>query len=117
MLRPLAALVLILGCGASLPAPADQPSLTMSYHWERGLSAYRFVTVEIMSDGRASCEIDYAGRQNRSDLELTPQEIAYFETLFRRVVALDRRAIEAMATDTGLTTCRMTEDGRARELS
>jgi len=117
MLRPLAALVLILGCGACLPASADQPSFTMYYHWEDGLSAYRSVTVEIASHGRASCEVDYLTRQSRSELKLTPQEVAYFEARFRRVVVLNRAAVEVMAVDTGFTTWRTIEDGQTTELS
>jgi len=120
MLRPLAALVLVLGCGACLPAPADQPSFTLYYHWSSPLHVPHFRTVEIMSDGRASCDIAYAGGRGRSDLELTPQEVAYFEALFRRVLALDREAIEktgAFMRPAGFTTWRMVKWGKTKEVS
>jgi len=122
MLRPLAALALILAWGAALPAPADQPSFTLYYHWNTHERVAHSVTVEIMSDGRASCKIRqpaYSRQSSRSDLDLTPQEVAYFESLFRRVVALDRRAVEAtpIYARAVIKTWRMTEDGETRELS
>jgi hypothetical protein len=89
----------------------------MYFHWEGGFSPYRSATVVIAPDGRTSCEIDYLGERHRSELALTPQEVACFAAQLRRVLALDRQEIEVMAEDTGLTTWRMTEGGQTRELS
>ena len=96
---------------------ASPPAYTMTYHQEGAFSAYRFVTVEIASDGNTRCEMDYAGQRLTSGLKLSPQEVAYYEYQFRKVVALDRKAIELMAVDTGTTTWRITESGHSRELT
>jgi hypothetical protein len=118
MLRSRMGLLLVLALPLALPGTgAGESGRTMSFRWEGGYSPYRSVTVAIASDGTASCEIDYLGERSRSELALTPQEIACFAPQFRRVVALDRQAIEVMAEDTGLTTWRMTEGGQTRELS
>ena len=118
MLRSRMGFLLLLALALGLPRiAAGEPGRTMYYHWEGGFSPYGFATVVIAADGSAWCEIDYLGERSRSDLVLTPQEVACFAAQFRRVLSLDRQVIEVMAEDTGLTTWRMTEGGQTRELS
>jgi hypothetical protein len=117
MPRSLLALLCLLALASGAGAAADPPALVLSYHWEGGHSNYRFITVEITSEGRATCGFEYGRDRITAELDLTPEEVAYYEAQFRTVLALDEKAIQTIAVDTGETTWRITENGETKALT